>query len=221
MQRSGWKENGLMNVGERRIFQRTTVVAVLTVVYWLPQKPCHTERTMWCLADQNECVLAPSEPKEFSLYVHNLQNVERRGQEGCAISEPVHHHHDSLITGVKHRGCNTRSVPSSHISTRLIAVEIEGPVQTERKDPGAGVSVSPPSPPSGTSALHLCVFVVFIALNLAQEVRGAYSSVQCWYVRRPTSSSLYLILFKLHLLKQFHFSFSTLFLFFSIDSHIS
>ena len=30
----------------------------------------------------NECVLAPSKPKEFSLYVHNLQNVKQWDKEG-------------------------------------------------------------------------------------------------------------------------------------------
>lgn len=30
----------------------------------------------------NECVLAPSKPKEFSLYVHNLQNVKQWDEEG-------------------------------------------------------------------------------------------------------------------------------------------
>lgn len=166
---------------------------------------------MFSLADQNECVLAPSEPTEFSLYVHNLQNVERRGQEGCAISQPVHHHHhDSLIAGVEHRW-REPVPPSSHISTRLTAVEIHRPVQTEWRDPGAGGQCAQERP-QYTS----CVFFVFIALSLLNRYctsrRLEHSHIQCWYVRRPTSSSL--IWFFSNFTHSYSFTFISLFRYF-------
>lgn len=43
----------------------------------------------------NECVLAPSKPKEFSLYVHNIWNVEQgRGGGGSVV------HGGSLVAAV-------------------------------------------------------------------------------------------------------------------------
>lgn len=135
MQISGWNQ---MTVGMKNINKTKGAFSHPTVLCWL----CF-HSTIWCLADQNECVLAPSEPTEFSLYVHNLQNVERRGHEVCVISQPVHHHHDSLI--FQHRGCIIRPVPSPHTSPRLTAVEIWRPVQTEWKDVSAlgNVSITP------------------------------------------------------------------------------
>lgn len=98
-------------------------------------------------------MLAPSKPKEFSLYVHNLQNVKQWDRRVCHLSAGPRwcSHHMS-----KHQGCNTWSVPSSHISTsRGICRQIQRPAG-RRGHLGARVSVPPP--PWGVFTLHLCVW---------------------------------------------------------------
>lgn len=172
--------------------------------------------TVWCLADQNECVLAPSEPTEFSLYVHNLQNVERRGSEGCshlsARPPPSRQsHHRSQTSRVQHTTCAI----FPHINKTYCCRNLT-PCPDGMERSWCRGSVCP-----GTSALHLCVFLVFIALNLLNryctsrrlEARAHTSDIQCWYVRRPTSSSLIWFFFKRHPLIQFHFYFSLSFFF--------
>lgn len=120
-------------------------------------QPFNTAFCKWhpsCLPDQmNVCWHRPSQKSSAFMYItfRMSSNGTRRVRHLSACPQRWSHHM------CKHQGCNTRSVPSSHISRR-ICCQIQHPAE-RRGYLGAGVGASLPQRRGGTFTLHLCVWL--------------------------------------------------------------
>lgn len=133
----------------------------------------------------NECVLAPSKPKEFSLYVHNLQNVKKWDKEGLPSLSRSTTLVSSHIKGATHDLCHLPTMSRKNLLSNAMSS------RKKRISWCRGQCVSP-----SVGIVHsiLCLtksqhsifsnYIIITARTEGQE-RDCIKQHPVWYVSRP------------------------------------